>query len=67
MNNPVLQSILDFFHVLATIVWIGGMIVTNAIIRPAMNKALQVGQVNELMGIIMKKFRIVIYIAIEVL
>ena len=67
MNNPILQSVLDFFHIMATIMWIGGIIVNNIIIRPALTKALEPRQVNEVMGLIMKKFRIIVYVSIIVL
>ncbi len=67
MDNPTLQTFLDFFHILATIMWIGGMIVTNVVIRPALAKALQPEQVNEIMGIIMRKFRIIVYVSLIVL
>lgn len=67
MDNTILQTILDFFHVMATILWIGGMIVNNLVIRPALQKALQPEQVNEIMGIIMSKFRIIVYVSIIVL
>ena len=63
----ILQSILDFFHIMATIMWIGGMIINYVVIRPALSKTLEPRQANEIMSLIMKKYRIIVYVSIAVL
>lgn len=67
MDNIFVKTIIDFIHVIATILWIGGMITNMFIVRPALIKALEPQMAGKVMGLIMKRVRWVVYISIVLL
>jgi uncharacterized membrane protein len=67
MDNLYVKTTIDFIHILATITWIGGMITNIFILRPSIIKTLSPSDAGKLMGVVMKKFRILVYISIVVL
>ncbi len=67
MDNVFVKTLIDWLHIMATITWIGGMFTNFVIVRPAMGKALSPSEAGKLMGALMKRFRIVVYISIVVL
>lgn len=67
MDNLFVKTLIDWLHILATVTWIGGMFTNFVILRPAMAKALSPAEAGKLMGVMMKRFRIMVYISIVVL
>ncbi len=67
MDNLFVKTLIDWLHILATVTWIGGMFTNFVILRPAMAKALSPAEAGKLMGTMMKRFRIMVYISIVVL
>jgi uncharacterized membrane protein len=61
-----LYAINNFFHLLATVTWIGGMIYGHFILFPA-QAGLQPGERGKLMGAISKRFLIAAWISVIVL
>ena len=67
MDTVFVKTLIDWLHVLATVTWIGGMFTNFVILRPAMGKALSAADAGKLTGLLMKRFRIVVYVSIVVL
>lgn len=67
MDNVFVKTLIDWLHILATVTWIGGMFTNFVILRPAMGKALSAAEAGKLTAVLMKKFRIVVYVSIVVL
>jgi uncharacterized membrane protein len=67
MDNIFVKTLIDWLHIMATVVWIGGMFTNFFILRPSLAKALSPADAGKLMGVVMKKTRIVVYISIVVL
>ena len=61
----MVDGIINFFHLLATVVWIGGMFYMDLILMPSITK-IDPGESGKLMGIIAKKFTITAWSAIIV-
>lgn len=59
----MVDGIINFFHLLATVVWIGGMFYMDLILMPSIAK-IDPGESGKLMGIIAKKFTITAWSAI---
>ena len=62
----MLEEVINFFHLLATVVWIGGMFYMDLILMPSLAK-IDPGERGKLMGIIAKKFTIAAWSAIIVI
>ena len=62
----MVDGIINFFHLLATVVWIGGMFFMDLILMPSMAK-IDSGESGKLMGMIAKKFTITAWSAIIIL
>ena len=67
MDNVFIKTLIDWLHILATVTWIGGMFTNFVILRPAMGKVLSAAEAGKLTAVLMKKFRIVVYVSIVVL
>ncbi len=67
MDNIFVKTLIDWLHIMATIFWIGGMFTNFIILRPALGKALSPIDAGKLMGVIMKRTRIVVYISIVII
>jgi len=67
MDNIFVKTLIDWLHIMATVVWIGGMFTNFFILRPSLAKALSPADAGKLMGVVMKKTRIVVYVSIVVL
>lgn len=67
MDNVFVKTLIDWLHIMATITWIGGMITNLFIIRPILAKAFSPAEAGKFMGMLMKKFRIVVYASIVIL
>jgi uncharacterized membrane protein len=67
IHNPVLLTILDFLHQMATIAWIGGMVFNLLAVMPAATKALDPATAGKFMGALMKRVRVIVYVSLLVL
>jgi len=67
MQNPILQTILDFLHLMATIAWIGGMFFNFLVVMPTVQKVLDPALAGKFMGTMFKRVRIVVYVSLLVL
>lgn len=60
-------GIINFLHLLATTLWIGGMLVNRLIFLPSIREALEPKDIGKLMSYVMKRFRIMVYASIVML
>lgn len=67
MDNVFVSTLVEFLHMMATVAWIGGMIVNFTIVLPSMAKALDPPTAGKFMGIMMKKYRVMVYLALVIL
>lgn len=67
MHNPILQTILDFLHLIATIAWIGGMFFNFLVVLPTVQKVLDPATGGKFMGFLFKRVRIVVYVSLLIL
>jgi uncharacterized membrane protein len=63
----ILLSVVNWIHLFATVVWIGGMITNLMIVLPSIREALEPAAMGKLMGAVMKRFRVWVYISIVLL
>jgi len=63
MENDAVTILLRWIHLMATVAWIGGMFTNFFIYMPAMRKVLDPSTTGKLMGTVMKRFRIMVYIS----
>jgi len=59
-------AVIDFLHVLATAVWIGGMLFMKLVLMPAL-QAIDPAQRGRLMGAVAKRFTMVVWASVAVL
>ncbi|HEB29733.1 MAG TPA: hypothetical protein ENI15_02520 [Spirochaetes bacterium] len=62
-----LMAVANFFHLFATVAWIGGMTTNMIILLPSAKSALDPPSMGKLMGAVMKRFRVLVYTSIVVL
>lgn len=67
MNNLILASVLNFLHLFATVTWFGALTTNAFILMPSIRESLEPPVAGKLMGAIMKRFRILVYISMGVL
>lgn len=67
MDNLFVKTFLDVLHVIATLIWIGGMMVNALVIRPTTVKVLEPSVAGQFTQAMMKRFRIFVYASIVVL
>jgi len=58
--------LLKWIHLIATVAWIGGMFTNFFIYMPVLGKTLEAPVAGKLMGAVMKRFRMMVYIAMVV-
>ena len=64
MNYLILGSVINFLHLFATVAWFGAMTTNAFILLPSARKALEAPLVGKLIGAVMKRFRVLVYISI---
>jgi len=64
--NTLLHIILRWIHLVATVSWIGGMFTNLIIYIPAVGKTLEPPAAGKLMGTVMKRFRVMVYLSMAV-
>lgn len=67
MDNVFVKTLIDWMHIMATVVWIGGMITNLFVIRPVLASTLTPPDAGKFMGALMKRFRIIVYTSIVIL
>ena len=67
MDNLFVKTLLDVLHVIATLIWIGGMMVNALVIRPTTAKVLEPSVAGQFTQAMMKRFRIFVYASIVIL
>ncbi len=67
IHNPILLTILDFLHQMATIAWIGGMFFNLLAVMPAASKTLDPPVLGKFMQALMKRVRVIVYSSLLVL
>ena len=67
MDNLILASVLNFLHLFATVAWFGALTTNAFILMPSIRESLEPPVAGKLMGAIMKRFRILVYINMGVL
>ena len=66
MDTISLSVLLKWIHLMATVAWIGGMFTNFFIYLPAIGKNLEAPVAGKLMGAVMKRFRILVYVSMAV-
>lgn len=64
--DTLLSVTLKWIHLIATVAWIGGMFTNFFIYLPSMAKTLEPQVAGRLMGAVMKRFRIMVYVSMAV-
>ncbi len=67
MENEAVLIAIKWIHLMATVAWIGGMLTNFFIYLPVLGKVLEPPTLGKLMGAVMKRFRVMVYISIGLL
>ena len=59
--GQLVLSILNFLHLFATVIWIGGMTTNMLVLMPSMREALEPAIAGRFLGVVMKRFRRLVY------
>jgi uncharacterized membrane protein len=65
-SELAILSAMNWLHLLATVVWIGGVVVNVMILSPAAKESLEPPMMMRLWGAIMKRFRVLVYISMGI-
>ncbi len=60
-------SVMNWLHLIATVVWIGGIGTNLLVLMPSMRESLEPPMIGKLMGAVMRRFRRLVYASIFVL
>jgi len=63
----LIKTLLDWLHVMATVIWIGGMILVFTVVRPVAMKVLDPESMGKFIRALMARFRIMVYVSIVLL
>jgi uncharacterized membrane protein len=66
MGTQAVSVLLRWFHLMATIAWIGGMFTNFFIYMPAIRKVLDPPTTGRLMGTVMNRFKVMVYVSMGV-
>ncbi len=61
MNNPYILGIVYFVHIMATVLWIGGILVNFFVFVPSAKVTLEPPVMGKFMGVVMKRFKPIVY------
>ena len=67
MNGLAVLSILNWFHLVGTVIWMGGIIINNFAIVPTASKNLEPPIMGRFMMSYIKRFRVLSYISMGIL
>ena len=63
MENYAVSIVIKWVHLMATVAWIGGMFTNFIIYLPVIGKVLDPPTTGKLMGAVMKRFKVLVYIS----
>jgi uncharacterized membrane protein len=63
MENFTVSLVIKWIHLMATVAWIGGMFTNFLVYLPVIGKVLDPPTTGKLMGAVMKRFRVLVYIS----
>jgi uncharacterized membrane protein len=66
MESNALPVLIKWIHMIVTVAWIGGMFTNLFIYLPVIRKVLDPPTTGKLMGAVMKRFRIMVYMSISI-
>lgn len=66
MESAAVSMLLKWIHLMATVAWIGGMFTNFFVYLPALGKVLDPPTMGKLMGAVMKRFRILVYVSMAI-
>ncbi len=61
MSNPYIIGIVNFVHIMATVLWIGGILVNLFVFVPSAKATLEPQVMGKFMGAVMKRFKPIVY------
>lgn len=67
MVTNLLETIIVWLHLMATIAWIGGMFTNFFMTLPSFKSTLELPMIGKVMAVLMKRFRVMAYIALLIL
>lgn len=67
MDNLFVKTFLDWLHVMATVIWIGGMFINFMIVRPVAVNVLDPATSGKFIQALMKRFKVFVYASIVLL
>ncbi len=67
MDNVYFKTTFDFIHVLATVIWFGGMFTNFLVIKPVLAGTVDPATASRLTGAMLGRLRVLVYGAIVVL
>jgi len=63
MENYAVSIVIKWVHLMATVAWIGGMFTNFIVYLPVIGKVLDPPTTGKLMGAVMKRFKVLVYIS----
>ncbi len=66
-TSLLVLSVMNWLHLMATVIWIGGMSTNILLLLPSAKEVLEPPLAGKLIGAVMKRYRIIVYISIIVL
>ena len=63
MENYAVSIVIKWVHLMATVAWIGGMFTNFIVYLPVIAKVLDPPTTGKLMGAVMKRFKVLVYIS----
>lgn len=65
-SDLAIMSAMNWLHLLATVAWIGGIVINMLVLSPAAKESLEPPMMMRLWGAVMKKFRKMVYVCMAV-
>jgi uncharacterized membrane protein len=65
-SELAILSAMNWLHLLATVVWIGGIVINVMVISPAAKESLEPPMMMRLWGSLMKRFRKMVYVSMGI-
>ena len=61
MSNPYIMGIVNFVHIMATVLWVGGILVNLFVFVPSAKVTLEPPVMGKFMGAVTKRFKPIVY------
>jgi uncharacterized membrane protein len=65
-SDLAIMSAMNWLHLLATVAWIGGVLINVIVLSPAAKESLEPPMMMRLWGAVMKRFRVIVYVCMAV-